>query len=516
MSKTIEQLAILAAQIEEATRQGENTALRVGGLFSDIVDYLATLHLNDITLGPLLTSLNNSGLLEPSDGQTLAFSIMDDKWKYSDAITQLKLSIRGIEQTVASNYRAFLQVKDELEAQVNATDKRVREYKTEYDQSQIEYATWKSQTDTSISQYATAINKMTGDIISISGRVDTAYDQLDFVTNDLEAADKAIGKIFDLAGMDLSDEPSASWLYKNKEGIYGAAATFDTQGNIKSQSKLGVTVNSIQSEVSNATGQVSLISQTVEQISARVTDLSGKYSDLKIDVNGITSTVYDPEVGNSVLKQRADDMRMQIETIDGRTADMGIYVQKDGDGYITNARIRADRINLEGYTTINEGFSVDKHGNVTMNDCTVNGTFHGKIDQTTSLGNSSGTYYRLELYTDERIPGTSVPILHSGIRGLNGNNTYFDLTFTGVGTGTEVRPLMTMSQGTFSKLYSRWHPDQFYFTDPRTGTFFSFGVDANGKISIFGTRSAWPYGRDAVSVGEVFVGDDECLRIKMT
>ena len=37
------------------------------------------------------------------------------------------------------------------------------------------------------------------------------------------------------------------------------------------------------------------------------------------------------------------------------------------------AQITADKINLEGYTTINEGFSVDLEGNATMNDVTING-----------------------------------------------------------------------------------------------------------------------------------------------
>ena len=80
MSKTIEQLRHEASQIEEATRQGENTQLRVGGLFQDLIDFIAQIPVTETVLGPLLQALNNSNLIDPGDGQTLAFSIMKDGW----------------------------------------------------------------------------------------------------------------------------------------------------------------------------------------------------------------------------------------------------------------------------------------------------------------------------------------------------------------------------------------------------------------------------------------------------
>ena len=294
MSKSIEQLRALAAQIEEAYRQGENTQIRVGGLFMDIIDFMSTIPAMQTVLGPLLQALNNSDLINPSDGQTLTFSLMKDGWTFSDALTQLQIKLGQISSTVTSNYNAFLQTKDLLQREIDSTDERVRGYKTEYDQSQIEYATWKSQTDTSIAQYAVAIDKNTGDIISISGRVDTAYDQLDFVTNNLEASDKALNNLLDLTGLQYEDPEgsyTSSWLYKNRQGIYGAAATFDDQGNIIQSSVLGVTVNGVESRVSNAEGKVSLISQTVDQISSRMTNAEGNISSITQTVDSISSVV---------------------------------------------------------------------------------------------------------------------------------------------------------------------------------------------------------------------------------
>ena len=76
MAKTIEQLADQANIIQTAVRQGENTAERVGGLFTDIVDYLSNYKASEVKLGPLLTSLNDPRLVNPGDGQTLSFSIL--------------------------------------------------------------------------------------------------------------------------------------------------------------------------------------------------------------------------------------------------------------------------------------------------------------------------------------------------------------------------------------------------------------------------------------------------------
>lgn len=44
------------------------------------------------------------------------------------------------------------------------------------------------------------------------------------------------------------------------------------------------------------------------------------------------------------------------------SADMSLYVTKDSGGYITNAKIKADRIVLEGATTINGTFTIDTDG----------------------------------------------------------------------------------------------------------------------------------------------------------
>lgn len=453
MSKSIEQLRALAAQIEEAYRQGENTQVRVGGLFMDIIDFMSTIPAMQTVLGPLLQALNNSDLINPSDGQTLTFSLMKDGWTFSDSLTQLQIKLGQISSTVTSNYNAFLQTKDLLQREIDSTDERVRGYKTEYDQSQIEYATWKSQTDTSIAQYAVAIDKNTGDIISISGRVDTAYDQLDFVTNNLEASDKALNNLLDLTGLQYEDPEgsyTSSWLYKNRQGIYGAAATFDDQGNIIQDSVLSVTVNGISSKAENALGQVTLVTQTVGLLQAEVTrnkeisdagftqlsklindgdeslehalqdeinartaegqttatrlnvveggmqvinarfDEDGHpigWSELTSTVDRIDGKVYNIDGRVSGFEADLDHVSQTLTLIDGRTANMGLYVTKDEFGEeLAKAEIKADDISFD-FTrrwdvTANGGspvMSLDTSGNLYIKGELLSGSTIGNM-----------------------------------------------------------------------------------------------------------------------------------------
>lgn len=256
MSKTIEQLRSQASQIEEASMQGENTQLRVGGLFTDIIDFIAQIPATETILGPLLKALNNSGLIDPEDGQTLVFSIMKDGWTFSDELTQLKIGLGQISSTVTSNYEAFNRYKDLFQQEIDAVDQRVRDYKTGYDNDKIEYGTWKSQTDRSIGTFAAALT-VDGEIVSMSQVLQTAFDISTQVTNNKKAADNAFEKLFDIAGIGLTDEASASWLYQNRQGITLAAATFDENGNIDRQSKIGVSL----AEKVDENGVRTLISQ---------------------------------------------------------------------------------------------------------------------------------------------------------------------------------------------------------------------------------------------------------------
>ena len=70
------------------------------------------------------------------------------------------------------------------------------------------------------------------------------------------------------------------------------------------------------------------------------------------------------------------------------------------------AQITADKINLEGYTTINNGFSVDEEGNMTCNNATISGSaivngskFSVDVDGNMTCNNATITGGDITLYT---------------------------------------------------------------------------------------------------------------------
>lgn len=106
----------------------------------------------------------------------------------------------------------------------------------------------------------------------------------------------------------------------------------------------------------------------------------------KAEFNEISSQKFNETTGKlenqSKLITEAEGAKLVSEAIDEKglvtQAEMSVYVQKNEDGYISNAKIKADRIFLEGYTTVNEHFKIDTNGNMWATD----GTFSGKITAT--------------------------------------------------------------------------------------------------------------------------------------
>lgn len=94
------------------------------------------------------------------------------------------------------------------------------------------------------------------------------------------------------------------------------------------------------------------------------------------------------------------------------SADMSLYVTKDSGGYITNAKIKADRIALEGATTINGSFIIDTDGYMQAIGGTIGGfeigsNHIGTAKKTTSGSGGTdigyGTEGLMSLYNDSII-----------------------------------------------------------------------------------------------------------------
>ena len=91
-------------------------------------------------------------------------------------------------------------------------------------------------------------------------------------------------------------------------------------------------------------------------------------------------------VDNGLLTtEKASTLYSKMVDADGtiiKTAYMSVYVTKDGNNYISNAKIKADNIELEGLVTANSYFKVLEDGSIEAANATISGTINatsGKI-----------------------------------------------------------------------------------------------------------------------------------------
>lgn len=123
---------------------------------------------------------------------------------------------------------------------------------------------------------------------------------------------------------------------------------------------------------------------TVTQNSDGWSVAAGMFSGQTLTAKGIATIT--PTV-NSLCNSRIDDRKNEIRsglvttadfaalqtTVAGHTASISTSVQKDANGYITNATIKADRIKLEGLTTVNNNFKVLADGSIECVNADISG-----------------------------------------------------------------------------------------------------------------------------------------------
>ena len=149
------------------------------------------------------------------------------------------------------------------------------------------------------------------------------------------------------------------------------------------------------SDGKGATDASGLITRTMfsELFSEKVTlDSDGNVSN--VSKSGLVATTDFDTWKNGELKGLLDDkldvsafagMYAKAVEADGtivKTASMSVYVTKDGNNYISNAKIKADNIELEGLVTANSYFKVLEDGSIEAANATISGTINatsGKI-----------------------------------------------------------------------------------------------------------------------------------------
>ena len=224
--------------------------------------------------------------------------------------------------------------------------------------------TWKNETTTKISGITTDIDSIRTTVgkAATKEELKSAQSTLeDTISSNYESLSTDIGRAWnhaDSVGDDIRYDYGATITLVNQkaDSWTAAAGRFDTNGHLRDTSYLTTTadMNALMSEHFNADG-------SLKNVSGLVT--SSTYSGLVARVEETESGLSDANSSISDATQRIVKAEAKIET----------SVQKDGDGWISNAKIKADRIVLEGAVTANNYFKILTDGSMEAKAGTIGG-----------------------------------------------------------------------------------------------------------------------------------------------
>lgn len=264
---------------------------------------------------------------------------------------------------------------------------------------------------------------------------------------------------------------------------------------------------------------ITLLAQRVTDDETDIADLTVQAQQISASVSSLTTTVNGHTQSIGQLEITANQVSQRVTVIEGdyvKNAQISLMVTKNAQGYISNALIDADDITFvftdavtwywQSQAEANKRMGLDSNG-----DLWISGQYRGgTITDNVVVGTSGG---EMEIYSDEVVTGS---LKKSGLRGVVGSNTVLDLGFTRL--NSELSPYFMM-HGTApfiaQPVTMTMHPYSMSIGID-SGNAIRFGIGPTGKIEISGSwPSAWP-SRDEVGVGDVFVEDDEILRVRLT
>ena len=159
--------------------------------------------------------------------------------------------------------------------------------------------------------------------------------------------------------------------------------TVETQGD---------DISGLKTTTQTHTSQISSLKMTDTQIQASV-------SSLRTDVDTNTGKITSQSQQISTISQKADGISARVTAIEGdyvKEAEISLMVKKDGNGYISNANIKADNILFTFTKTTNfisggqTVMSIDNGGNLRILGTLTAGCVIGNLSVDNS-GNISGT-----------------------------------------------------------------------------------------------------------------------------
>ena len=219
----------------------------------------------------------------------------------------------------------------------------------------------------------------------------------------------------------------------------------------------------------------------------------------------------------SAIEQSIDDITLSVQAIEGdyvTSAEMGVFIDDWGTSH---ASIKADKIDFtfseevsfyaKNGNTITEVMNIRPNGDLWIKGDLLGGNIKGNY----TIGSTGN---KMQIYCDETIVGDWKA---SGIRGLDTDGyTVLNLGFSEMnGSTSPFLSLKGKQAFTQHEVQILIRPDTLAFL-PIVGNkppiTFGYALGSN-KLYLSTWLEAWPT-RDEVGVGQVFLGDDEILRVR--
>ena len=265
--------------------------------------------------------------------------------------------------------------------------------------------------------------------------------------------------------------------------------------------QLQVTAGQITASVSSLTTTVDGHTEQIGQLTITSQNITASVESISDTVDGHTTSIGQLEITSNSISNR-------VTVIEGdyvKEAEISLMVKKDGNGYISNALIKADDIDFvftravswywQNKTDANKRMGLDSNG-----DLWILGEYRGgSITGNITVGTQGN---KMQIYVDETIGNTKC----SGIRGRDSNNNeVINLGMQEV--EGDIRASLT--------LYSPNNNNRVYLVPSglsiSSGGLNSFTIGLIGSVFMYAPINLWPTYTNLV--GQVYL-DNGYLRVK--
>lgn len=215
-------------------------------------------------------------------------------------------------------------------------------------------------------QYAEKVNSLSSSIVQLKGKTNKLTMTVDETISELEDLENGTNTRFEqtsdkisvLATRTTKNEQDITSVNIRADGL--SASIQEVDGKVtKNSTKIEANASGLSAEVTRAKEAEASLSVTAKEINISLenfkTDTNSKFTQTSTE---ISTSVNDLRTEtNSKFTQMSNQISLKVESGE---------VQNMIDLSIEGATIKANQITLEGYTTINGGFSVDESGNVML------------------------------------------------------------------------------------------------------------------------------------------------------